>query len=126
MKSCDYDTKLLKALNAICHSLSNLISIKIHFICLILIQLHQYEKQIYIRDYMCEFLNLIRSVICIVLQNIKLHTFVKYCLSESLLSSALSNTQHLILLNQQYKNFMIKLLYIFTYLIQIIGTCRHV
>ena len=75
---------------------------------------------------MCEFLNLVRPVVCIVLQDIKLCTFVKYCLSKSLSSPALLNTQCLILLDQQYKSFVIKLLYTFTYLIQIIDTCRHV
>ena len=75
---------------------------------------------------MCEFLNLIEPVVCIVLQNIKLRTFVKYCLSKSLPPPALLNVQHLVLLDQQYKDFMIKLLYIFTYLIQAVGACRHV
>ena len=116
-KSCSYDTRLLKALNTVCHSSDNLTDIKIHFICLISVQLHQHEKQTYIRDYMCEFLNLVRPVVCITLQDIKLHTFVKYCLSESLPQLTLSNAQCLILLDQQYKGFMIKLLYIFTYLI---------
>ena len=48
---------------------------------------------------MCEFLNLIEPVVYITLQDIKLRTFVKYCLSESLFLSALSNVQHLILLD---------------------------
>ena len=44
VKSCDYDTGLLKALNTICCSLSNLTGTKIHFTCLIPIQLHQHKK----------------------------------------------------------------------------------
>ena len=126
VKSCSYDTEFLKALNIICCSLSNLTGIKIHFTCLVLIWLHQHKKQTYIRSYMCEFLNLVEPVVCIALQNTKLCTFVEYSLSESLPLPALLNTQHLILLNQQYKGFMIKLLYTFTYLIWAIGTCRHV
>ena len=75
---------------------------------------------------MCEFLNLVESVVCIVLQDIKLCTFVEYSLGESLPPLTLLNTQHLVLLDQQYKSFMIKLLYIFTYLIQAVSVCRHV
>ena len=44
VKSCSYDTGLLKALNIICCSLSNLMSIKIHFTCLISVWLYQHEK----------------------------------------------------------------------------------
>ena len=40
VKSCSYDTELLKALNTVCHSLSNLMSIKIYFICLISVWLY--------------------------------------------------------------------------------------
>ena len=117
VNTSDYDAKLLKALNTICHSLSNLTDIKLHIIYLVSLWLYQYQQQIYIRDYMCEFLNLVTPVVCIILQNIKLCVFIEYCLGESLPSPALSNTQHLILLNQQYKSFIIKLLYVFNYLI---------
>ena len=75
---------------------------------------------------MCEFLDLVRPVVCIALQDTKFHTFVKYCLSESLSSPALLNMQCLVLLDWQYKSFAIKLLYAFTYLIQAVGACRHV
>ena len=125
-KSCSYDTRLSEAHNTICCSSNNLTDIKIHFTCLVPVWLHQHKKQTYIRSYMCEFLDLVRLVVCIVLQDTKLCTFVKYCLIESLSPPALSNMQHMILLDQQYKSFMIKLLYTFTYLIQTISACRHV
>ena len=43
-KSCNYDTEFSEAFNSICHSLSNLMSINIHFICLISVWLYQHKK----------------------------------------------------------------------------------